>query len=750
MWMQDQIQNSDFVLLVCTEIYLRRVEAREEPGKGRGVLWEAKLIYNSTYSVDVNVQKFIPVLFADCLPSFVPLALQGLTRYQIDTATGYEDLYRHLTNQPRYEVPAIGKLVALPAKPPISYPGSLGAVPAPQPDAFEQRCRQAVIKRVRHDWIEGVLNQSLYKVARLELGFTDKSEMVEQPLNAVVQVPDREPRPIPAGVPISQVFDEHNSGLLILGAPGSGKTTLLLELARDLLLRAESDWSQPIPVVFNLSSWAVHRERLFDWLVSELHQRNEIPKKLARQWLESERILPLLDGLDEVAAAYRDACVEAINGFRRDHGLLPIAVCSRIADHKTLGAKLRLPFAVEVQSLTRTQVEEYLHRAGQPMEGLRATLAEDPLMWELLETPLMLWVAMLTYRDGSSPSTPSGNLQQRRSQLFRRFVEAMFRRRASKIKFGPDQTTRWLSSLAYNLTANNQTIFYLESIDYKWLPTRRQQRLALVGVVASSMLISGLIVAPIFGPLVAAVSPHWINGLFTGLIFGLIFGSFVGLIGGLIGTVIKVQPVERLTFSWGDISSRRSKAIRSGLKGGLTGGLIVGLTIGLGRGLIQGLRTGLIYGLAIGLIVGLIRLLTTDASPETRSDINQGTKRSIKMSVLFLLIGGLIGGLMGDRSGGIFSRLVDGPVLGLIVGLFVGLIFGGLFALRHLVVRFFLWKNSSAPLRYAAFLENAKQLLFLRQVGGGYIFVHRLLREYFVSLYQLKEAPKAMSDIEPS
>src|SRR5687767_1819513 len=48
-WMDVEIQRADFVLLVCTDVYLRRVERREEPGKGRGVLWETKLIYTHLY-----------------------------------------------------------------------------------------------------------------------------------------------------------------------------------------------------------------------------------------------------------------------------------------------------------------------------------------------------------------------------------------------------------------------------------------------------------------------------------------------------------------------------------------------------------------------------------------------------------------------------------------------------------------------------------------------------------------------------
>jgi TIR domain len=48
-WMEREIQAADFVLLVCTETYLQRVEGREQPGKGRGVVWESNLIYNLLY-----------------------------------------------------------------------------------------------------------------------------------------------------------------------------------------------------------------------------------------------------------------------------------------------------------------------------------------------------------------------------------------------------------------------------------------------------------------------------------------------------------------------------------------------------------------------------------------------------------------------------------------------------------------------------------------------------------------------------
>ena len=47
-WCEHQIETADFVLMVCTETYHRRVRGEEEPGK-RGVVWEAAIIRQLLY-----------------------------------------------------------------------------------------------------------------------------------------------------------------------------------------------------------------------------------------------------------------------------------------------------------------------------------------------------------------------------------------------------------------------------------------------------------------------------------------------------------------------------------------------------------------------------------------------------------------------------------------------------------------------------------------------------------------------------
>ena len=147
------IQKADFVLLVCTETYRRRVERREQPGKGRGVLWESKLIYNLLYEADTAVQRFIPILLEGGHTAHSPTPLHGMAHYQVSTTQGYEDLYRHLTSQPRHEKRELGRLATLPPLAPQSYPASLGVqTERNPPTSLDQRNRLQMLKRVRLDW----------------------------------------------------------------------------------------------------------------------------------------------------------------------------------------------------------------------------------------------------------------------------------------------------------------------------------------------------------------------------------------------------------------------------------------------------------------------------------------------------------------------------------------------------------------------------------------------------------------------
>jgi predicted NACHT family NTPase len=80
----------------------------------------------------------------------------------------------------------------------------------------------------------------------------EAQDVVARPWALSLYRPENHVRSFPAGTSISEVYDQAQGELLILGEAGSGKTMLLLELARTLLNRAEQDEAQPIPVLFTL------------------------------------------------------------------------------------------------------------------------------------------------------------------------------------------------------------------------------------------------------------------------------------------------------------------------------------------------------------------------------------------------------------------------------------------------------------------------------------------------------------------
>jgi hypothetical protein len=113
-WTEKQIGGADFVLMICTETYYRRVMGEEKPGAGLGVRWEGHLIYQHIYNPGTVNAKFIPVLLEAGEIKHIPTILQGVAHYRADTEKGYEDLYRYLTNQPRHLKQPLGKLRTLP------------------------------------------------------------------------------------------------------------------------------------------------------------------------------------------------------------------------------------------------------------------------------------------------------------------------------------------------------------------------------------------------------------------------------------------------------------------------------------------------------------------------------------------------------------------------------------------------------------------------------------------------------------
>lgn len=115
-WMESQIQEADFVLVICTARYLRRVKGKEKPDVENGVRWESVIMYQALYEAGTLNTKFIPVLFEGASALDIPIPIKSATRYFLTTEADYKELYRRLTNQPLRRRPKTGELRRLPPR----------------------------------------------------------------------------------------------------------------------------------------------------------------------------------------------------------------------------------------------------------------------------------------------------------------------------------------------------------------------------------------------------------------------------------------------------------------------------------------------------------------------------------------------------------------------------------------------------------------------------------------------------------
>jgi hypothetical protein len=435
----------------------------------------------------------------------------------------------------------------------------------------EEQNRERMLLRLRRTY-EELFAQLLQGVTQMELGLSDKPDAVQSAASLLLRTSTRPERLLPPGTSILDVYDEATNALLILGALGAGKSTLLVELAQQLVGRAEADDRHPLPVILPLSSWAIKRPPLHLWLVEQVAQIYAIPKNIAQQWVNEDRLLPLLDGLDEVEQTARAACIAAINAHHHDHLRLSLVVCSRQSEYEQASKSqfLALQNAVVVQPLTREQIQAYLTLVGQPLLALRRVLRTNSTLAEVATTPLMVHILILTYQ-GTSVRRLSTQREQLESQVWTDYLTRMVERKGHTMLYPLHQTRSWLGWLAHQMRSHNQTVFYLEQMQPDWLTDKLQPIYKWLGVRLPAMIIGALV----------SVLIGWFFVGFSGFLLDISGWKHIlqestigGLLGGLlcpIGADDAAYSIAKTWYRWG-ITLSASIGI----------GLIMGLSIGGG------------------------------------------------------------------------------------------------------------------------------------------------------------------------
>ncbi len=661
----------------------------------------------------------------------------------------------------------------------------------------ERRKQLILLEKVKQFWVEGVLEKSVHGATLLNLNGRSYDEAVDTPWQRVIgSVP-----PLPLGeetvVPPSNLIDrfqQADRALLILGEPGSGKTITLISLAQELIALAEADPEQPIPVIFNLISWAEKRESISAWLEEELTAKYQIPPLLGRQWLADDALVLLLDGLDEVMPNHRKACVAAINQFRKERGLTGLVVSSRHKTYQAVNGHLQLNSAFLLQPLTKKQIDVYLAAAGEPLNGLRTAVRQDSVLQEMAQTPLMLHVLSAAY--WQTKTVPDNDGQFDLTGLFDTYIQAMFDRRGENPAFSHEKVRERLTWLARRMEKHNQALFLIERLQPSWLPSYPWKGVYLLGTRLFAGLISSVMMwlhwliirinDPSFGTVWSQKVAQIVPGLAAETDWWLML--FLGLSMGFLTAVFDAIHYKRTADQGYPPVDKRKRMIDRIVIVGLLAGLFVGIYDNFYISFSSGLVVAIAFGLNIyfvhgsnlrndirtvaalswtwfGAFIGLLIGFGVATIAEFVEWILYGTAELvpsyISLGLMFMLLGGLRGNRVSTTNNpnqGIWLSATNALItcgtvsftmmaamtivwqnfrLGLVAGLLsivsTLFIFGGGNVANHFYLRFLLWLTKDLSWDLVSFLEFSVNRVFLHRVGGGYLFTHQTLQKYFAA-----------------
>ena len=379
--------------------------------------------------------------------------------------------------------------------------------------------RDRLLEEVKQE-VQAGLAQSLHAAVLANLSQNSPPTGVNRCWDVEVKAGNRPSFGLPPKASVAKVFDRTGGKLVILGATGSGKTTTLLELARVLVSRAQKDARKPVPVLFELGSWKAESGAIADWLIAQLQFKYRISPAVGKKWLAEQKLLPLLDGLDEVETHRQNICIQAINQFvESEFKPKHLVACSSFEAYKNCDTRFRLQAAVLLKPLTETQIQNYLLEARS--RELWYSIEREPELLKLAKVPLLLSMMALAYEDILIESWKRiTSAEEQRKYLLTAYIRHQMTREVKQYPRGkelrPEQIRHWLGWLARRMEQQGIQEFYLDRIPSSWLQTDEERRKYHLGV----KLVCGLI---------------WV---LLGLIATLVSGSIWGLIAGAVAAVI--------------------------------------------------------------------------------------------------------------------------------------------------------------------------------------------------------------------
>jgi hypothetical protein len=261
--------------------------------------------------------------------------------------------------------------------------------------------------------------------------------------------------------------------VVITGRAGAGKTVLAVELVLALLEDRRPE--DPVPVRLALAGWDTHRA-FEDWLAERLVEEYDRHPAVARLLVRQGRVLPVLDGLDEMdpsaaslaAAPRARAALETLNARFQGRAPAAVVLTCRTDQYEVLsgaGRGLRDSAWIDLAPVIAEQARHYLggrsvHNGWQPVLDELERHPQGRLA-SALSTPWQLALAATVYAVGRDPArlcarAVAGSVQ---THLLEEFVAASVQLHPkSPGRFDAQAVQEWLGLLARHLRTVPPTI----------------------------------------------------------------------------------------------------------------------------------------------------------------------------------------------------------------------------------------------------------------------------------------------------
>jgi len=291
-------------------------------------------------------------------------------------------------------------------------------------------------------------------------------------------------------------------------------------------------------------------------------------------------------------------------------------------------------------------------------------------------------------------------------------------------------------------------IFGLGAGIYDWMRMERSMQSG-ERIRRASVLLFALSLAVYFALFAAPFTLLWREAGITRIPFGFVWALLLTARVRTPAARTDIRAVEALAWSW-----RRAVM-------GAIGGFGLGLLFSAGIYIAyQPLFTGddlrpwaypVLLPISYATVGGLFAGLATKTL-ESKTSPNQGMTLSIANACFGGLLIACVTGIgtvfyflapplyFGDPLPSVFEAVNFTALVCGYFGLLAALWFGGLDYLYHQTLQWSLTRAGIVPLRLEDFLEQMSKRALLQRVGGGYIFLHRLLLEHFAGRFRLPQA----------